>query len=38
LTQAARNGHVLVFENNVYQPMSPFTTQLMTHMAEAIYR
>jgi iron complex transport system substrate-binding protein len=38
LTQAARNGHVLVFENNVYQPMSPFTTQLMTRMAEAIYR
>ena len=38
LTQAARNGHVLVFENNIYQPMSPFTTLLMTRMAEAIYR
>jgi iron complex transport system substrate-binding protein len=38
LTQAARHGHVLVFDNNVYQPMSPFTTQLMLRMAEAIYR
>jgi iron complex transport system substrate-binding protein len=38
LTQAARHGHVLVFENNIYQPMSPFTTQLMLRMAEAIYR
>jgi iron complex transport system substrate-binding protein len=37
LTQAARNGHILVFENNVYQPMSPFSTLLMSGMAEAIY-
>jgi iron complex transport system substrate-binding protein len=37
LTQAARNGHVLVLENNVFQPMSPFTTQLINAMAEAIY-
>jgi hypothetical protein len=28
---------VLVFDNNIYQPMSPFTTLLMNGMAEAIY-
>jgi iron complex transport system substrate-binding protein len=37
LTQAARNGRILVFENRVFLPMSPFTTLLVTGMAEAIY-
>jgi ABC-type Fe3+-hydroxamate transport system substrate-binding protein len=37
LTQAARHGHVLVFDNNIFQPMSPFTTLLLSGMAEAIY-
>ncbi len=37
LTQAARKGHILVFDNSVFQPMSPFTTRLMIAMAQAIY-
>ena len=37
LTQAARNHHVVVFENNVFQPMSPFTALLMTGIAETVY-
>jgi cobalamin transport system substrate-binding protein len=37
VTQAARDGHILVFEFNVFLPTSPFTTMLVTAMAEAIY-
>jgi iron complex transport system substrate-binding protein len=37
LTQAARNGRVLVFEHHVFLPMSPYTTLLVTAIAEAIY-
>ncbi len=37
LTQAARNGHVLVLENHIFLPLSPFTTRLVTAMAQAIY-
>jgi iron complex transport system substrate-binding protein len=37
LTQAARNGHILVLEQRVFLPMSPFTSLLVTAMAEAIY-
>jgi cobalamin transport system substrate-binding protein len=37
LTQAARNGHVLVLENHVFLPLSPFTTRLVSAMAQAIY-
>jgi iron complex transport system substrate-binding protein len=37
LTQAARSGHVLVLENHVFLPLSPFTTRLVTAMAQAIY-
>jgi iron complex transport system substrate-binding protein len=36
-TQAARDGHILVVEFNVFLPMSPFTTLLVNAMAEAIY-
>ncbi len=36
-TQAARDGHILVVEFNVFLPTSPFTTLLVTAMAEAIY-
>jgi iron complex transport system substrate-binding protein len=36
-TRAARNGRILVFENHVFLPLSPFTTLLVTAMAEAIY-
>lgn len=37
LTQAARNGRILVLDHNVFLPMSPFTTSLVTAIAEAIY-
>lgn len=37
LTHAARKGQVLVLPQNVFLPMSPFTTLLVTAMAEAIY-
>lgn len=37
LTQAARNGHIVVLENNVFLPMSPYTTLIVRAMAEAIY-
>ncbi len=37
LTQAARNGHILVLENHVFLPLSPFTTRLVTAIARAIY-
>jgi iron complex transport system substrate-binding protein len=37
LTQAARNGHIVVFDNHVFLPMSPYTTLLVRAMAEAIY-
>lgn len=37
VTQAARDGHILVFDFNVFLPTSPFTTLLVNAMAEAIY-
>jgi iron complex transport system substrate-binding protein len=37
LTNAAKNGRILVVENNVFLPMSPFTTRLVDAIAEAIY-
>ncbi len=37
LTQAARNGHIVVLENHVFLPMSPYTTLLVKAIAEAIY-
>lgn len=37
LTQAARNGRILVFDHNVFLPMSPFTALLVTAIAEAVY-
>src|SRR5260370_5594675 len=37
VTQAARDGHILVVEFNVFLPTSPFTTLLVTAMAEASY-
>lgn len=38
VTGAVRNGHVLVFENNIFLPMSPYTTLLVTALAEALWR
>jgi len=37
LTQAARKGHIVVLENRVFLPMSPYTTLLVQAMAEAVY-
>lgn len=37
VTQAAKNGRILVLENNVFLPMSPWTTLLVSAIAEAIY-
>ena len=37
ITPAARGGHILVFEFNVFLPTSPFTTMLVNAIAEAIY-
>jgi iron complex transport system substrate-binding protein len=37
LTQAARDGHIVVLENRVFLPMSPYTALLVQAMAEAIY-
>jgi iron complex transport system substrate-binding protein len=37
LTQAARNGHILIFDNRVFLPMSPFTALLVTAMSKALY-
>jgi len=36
-TRAAREGHVLVFENQVFLPLSPCTAQLVEALAHAIY-
>jgi iron complex transport system substrate-binding protein len=37
LTEAARHGHIVVLENHVFFPMSPYTTLLVQAMAEALY-
>lgn len=37
ITQAVKDGHIVVLENNVFLPMSPFTTMLVNAIAEAIY-
>jgi iron complex transport system substrate-binding protein len=37
LTTAARNGHILVFEHQIFLPTSPFATLLVTALAEALY-
>jgi iron complex transport system substrate-binding protein len=37
LTQAAREGRILIFENRVLLPLSPFTTRLVAALAEALY-
>jgi iron complex transport system substrate-binding protein len=37
LTQAARNGHIVVIDNRVFLPMSPYTSIFVQAIAEAIY-
>jgi ABC-type hemin transport system substrate-binding protein len=36
-TRAAREGRVLVFENQVFLPLSPFTAQLVEALSLALY-
>lgn len=36
-TTAARRGQVVVFENHVFLPLSPFTSRLVEALAEALY-
>ncbi len=38
VTDAVRNDHVLVFENRVFLPMSPYSTLLVTALAEALWQ
>jgi iron complex transport system substrate-binding protein len=37
ITKAGRNGHVLVLENHIFLPLSPYTTLLVDAMAMALY-
>jgi ABC-type hemin transport system substrate-binding protein len=37
ITKAARNGHILVLENHIFLPLSPYTTLLVDAMANALY-
>ena len=37
LTEAARSGHIVVLDNNVFMPMSPYTVLLVTAIADALY-
>jgi iron complex transport system substrate-binding protein len=37
LTQAARNGHIVIIDNRVFLPMSPYTSTFVQAMADAIY-
>lgn len=37
LTDAARSGRIVVLDNNVFLPMSPFTEMLVTAIADALY-
>ncbi len=36
-TSAARNGRVVVFPNHVFLPLSPYVTQLVEAMSQALY-
>lgn len=37
LTEAARNGRIVVLDNRVFLPMSPFTAKLLEAMGDALY-
>ena len=37
LTTAARKGQILVFENHVFLPMSPFTVLMLDALSQSIY-
>jgi iron complex transport system substrate-binding protein len=37
VTDAARNGRIIVLDNRVFLPMSPFTTRLLEAIGDALY-
>ncbi len=37
LTDAIRNRHILILENHIFLPLSPYTTLLVNAMADALY-
>lgn len=37
LTKAARDGHIVVFDNRVFLPVSPYSAKLVTELAHALY-
>ena len=37
VTRAAKDGHVIVLEHQIFQPLSPFTAQLVEALSEALY-
>jgi iron complex transport system substrate-binding protein len=37
LTKAVRSGHILVLENHIFLPLSPYTTLLVNAMPDALY-
>jgi iron complex transport system substrate-binding protein len=37
VTKAARNHHIVVFDNRIFLPMSPFTVSLVKALSEALY-
>ena len=37
VTKAAHNGHILVLENEIVEPMSPFSARFVTTLANALY-
>jgi iron complex transport system substrate-binding protein len=37
VTKAAHDGHILVLENDIVEPMSPFSARFITTLANALY-
>ena len=37
LTKAARDGHILIFDNRVFLPVSPYSAKFVTQLAQALY-
>ena len=36
-TDAARLGHIVILDNRVFLPLSPFTSRLVESLSEALY-
>lgn len=37
LTTAARKGHILIFDNRIFLPVSPYSARLVTALEQALY-